>query len=357
MKHSLPSWSRETRSRCEMTTSPTADNPGKKGSSAVPVGGLIMIVRAQRRLLRGFLAVEGQVPSQERTALRAVRVWRSVLGVAHTVIEKVELESVGGEEVLVATVRPTRSRQGRCGRCDRRAPRYDNGEGPLRWRSLDAGTTWVYLQAEAPRVSCPVHGVVVAAVPWARHDSRFTSTFEDTAAWLACHAAFTVLAALLRITWRSVAAVITRVVAERAGQTDRLTGLRRIGVDEISYRKGHRYLLCVVDHDTGRLVWAAKGRDSATLRRFFDALGEYRSALLTHISADGAEWIHTVATERAPQAMLCLDAFHVVAWATVALDAVRRHLEPTAPRRQDRPGQSTEKQPVGIAEKPTGPHR
>ena len=88
--------------------------------------------------------------------------------------------------------------------------------------------------------------------------------------------------------------------------------------------KGHRYLLCVVDHDTGRLVWAAKGRDSETLRRFFDALGAQRSALLTHISADGAEWIHTVATERAPQAVLCLDAFHVVAWATAAVDAVRR---------------------------------
>jgi transposase len=258
--------------------------------------------------------------------LRAVRVWRSVLGVQHTVIEKVELEAQGGEEVLVATVRPTRWRQGRCGRCDRRAPRYDNGDGPRRWRSLDAGTTRVFLQAAAPRVNCPVHGVVVAAVPWARHGSRFTSAFEDTVAWLACHAAFTVLAALLRITWRSVAAVITRVVAARAAQSDRLTGLRRIGVDEISYRKGHRYLLCVVDHDTGRLVWADKGRDSATLRRFFDALGEERSALLTHISADGAEWIHAVATERAPQAVVCLDAFHVVAWATAALDAVRRGL-------------------------------
>lgn len=256
--------------------------------------------------------------------MRAVRVWRSVLGVQHTVIEKVELETQCDQEVLVASVRPTRGRQSRCGRCDRRSPRYDNGDGPRRWRSLDAGTTQVYLQAAAPRVSCPTHGVIVAAVPWARHGSRFTSAFEDTVAWLACHAAFTVLAALLRITWRSVAAVITRVVTERATTTDRLTGLCRIGVDEISYRKGHRYLLCVVDHDTGRLVWAAKGRDSETLRRFFDALGADRSALLTHISADGAEWIHTVATERAPQAVLCLDAFHVVAWATAALDAVRR---------------------------------
>jgi transposase len=258
--------------------------------------------------------------------LRAVRVWRSVLGVQHTVIEKVELERQDEEEVLVATVRPTRSRQGRCGRCDRQAPQYDNGEGPRRWRSLDTGTTRVYLQAAAPRVRCPTHGVVVAAVPWARHGSRFTSAFEDTVAWLACHAALSVLAVLLRVTWRSVAAIITRVVAQRSATTDRLTGLRRIGVDEISYRKGHRYLLVVVDHDTGRLVWADKGRDSATLRRFFDVLGEERAALLTHISTDGAEWIHTVAAERAPQALVCLDAFHVVAWATAALDAVRRSL-------------------------------
>ncbi len=79
----------------------------------------------------------------------------------------------------------------------------------------------------------------------------------------------------------------------------------------------------MVDHDTGRLVWAAEGRNSATLRRFFDALSEQRSAWLTHICADGAEWIHTVAAERAPQAEVRLDAFHVVAWAGTALDAVR----------------------------------
>ena len=249
-----------------------------------------------------------------------------MLGVQHTVIEKVELERQGVEDVLVATVRPTRSRQGRCGRCGMRAPRYDNGEGPRRWRSLDAGTTRVYLPAAAPRVRCPAHGVVVAAVPWARHGSRFNNAFEDTVAWLACHAALSVLAVLLRVTWRSVAAIITRVVAQRSATTDRLTGLRRIGVDEISYRKGHRYLLVVVDHDTGRLVWADKGRDSATLQRFFDVLGEDRAALLTHICADGAEWIHTVAAERAPQALVCLDAFHVVAWAGAALDAVRRGL-------------------------------
>jgi transposase len=133
-----------------------------------------------------------------------------------------------------------------------------------------------------------------------------------------------VLAVLLRITWRSVAAIVVRVVAEAAGRRDRLDGLRRVGIDEIAYRKGQRYLLCAVDHDTGRLVWAAKGRNAATLRGFFDALGPTRAAQLTHVSADGAEWIHQVVTERAPQAVICLDPFHVVAWATAALDAVRR---------------------------------
>jgi transposase len=128
------------------------------------------------------------------------------------------------------------------------------------------------------------------------------------------------------VTWRSVAGIVVRVVAEAAGRRDRLAGLRRVGIDEISYRKGQRYLLCAVDHDTGRLVWAAKGRNAETLRGFFDLLGQARSAQLTHVTADGAEWIHDVVAERAPQAVVCLDAFHVVAWATTALDAVRRGL-------------------------------
>lgn len=87
----------------------------------------------------------------------------------------------------------------------------------------------------------------------------------------------------------------------------------------------------VVDHDTGRLVWAAPGRDKATLGTFFDALaasgetaGEDRCSLITHVSADGADWIGAVVAERCPTAVRCADPFHVVKWATEALDEVRR---------------------------------
>jgi transposase len=134
----------------------------------------------------------------------------------------------------------------------------------------------------------------------------------------------TVVCELLRITWRSVSAVVDRVIGDRAGNTDMLAGLKRIGIDEIAHRRGHRYLTCVVDHDSGRLVWAAPGRNSETLDTFFEALGTERCSQLTHVTADGAEWIHTVVTKRAPKAALCLDPFHIVAWATKALDEVRR---------------------------------
>lgn len=182
----------------------------------------------------------------------------------------------------------------------------------------------VVLEADAPRVSCREHGVVVAAVPWARHGAGHTYAFDEQVAWLATQASKTTVTALMRIAWRTVGAIITRVWADTEKQFDRFAGLRRIGIDEISYKRGHRYLTIVVDHDSGRLVWAAPGRDKATLALFFDALGADRCAAITHVSADGADWIATVVADRCPQAVRCADPFHVVSWATDALDEVRR---------------------------------
>ena len=243
-------------------------------------------------------------------------------------VESTCQESVGGDGQwdLVLRVRPRAGQRGRCSRCLRRCPGYDRRGGPRRWRGLDWGTTMVFLEADVARVSCPEHGVVVAHVPWARPAARHTHAFEDTVAWWTARAASSVVAEFLRTTWRTVQAIVERVVTERAGETDLLSGLRRIGIDEIAYRKGQRYLTCVVDHDTGRLVWAAQGRNSETVLAFFDALGAERSKELTHVSADGAEWIHSPVKDRAPQAVLCLDPFHVVVWATDAVDQVRRSL-------------------------------
>jgi hypothetical protein len=133
--------------------------------------------------------------------------------------------------------------------------------------------------------------VTVAAVPWARHGAGHARDFDDLAAWLAVRTSKSAVMELLRVAWRTVGSIVTRVNADIDATVDRLDGLRRIGIDEISYKRGHHYLIVVVDHDRGRLVWAGPGRNDAALNVSFDELGPDRAALLTHVSADMADWI------------------------------------------------------------------
>jgi transposase len=251
--------------------------------------------------------------------------WRVVLGVENAVVEGVEFDD--RRQILVAHVRPRRARSGRCGICGCKASWYDRGQGRRRWRGLDIGTVEVFLEADAPRVNCPVHGPTVRQVPWARHAAGHTRAFDQQVAWLATQCSKSAISELMRIAWRTVGSIITRVWTDTAAGIDPLAGLTRIGIDEISYKRRHKYLTVVVDHDSGRLVWASPGRDRATVRAFFDALeasGPGRSTQITHVTADGAPWIADVVRQRCPDAIRCADPFHVVGWATEALDAVRR---------------------------------
>lgn len=240
------------------------------------------------------------------------------------VVEGVEFDEV--EQAVVVSVRPRKAAKRRCGRCGKLCRGYDPGEGRRRWRTLDLGLIRAFLEADSPRVRCAEHGVVAAQVPWARHGAGHTYAFDDTAAWLVTHCSKSAVRDLLRIAWRTVGSIITRVVADAEAETDRFANLRRIGIDEISYKRGHKYLTVIVDHDSGVLLWAHPGRDQKTLEKFFDKLGEQRCARITLVSADAAEWIANVVADRCPNAELCLDPFHIVAWAAKALDEVRREV-------------------------------
>jgi transposase len=256
--------------------------------------------------------------------VRRTRVWPRLLGLEKTVVEDVELDAAG--EALVVAVRPRWSERDRCGVCRRRCPGFDLGEGRRRWRALDLGELRCYLEAQAPRARCQEHGVVVCWVPWARHGSRFTRSFEDQVAWLAVHTSKQAVAELMRVAWRSVGRICERVMADQAAGRDLFAGLRRIGIDEISRRKGRRYLTVVVCHETGRLVWAAEGADRKTLRRFFEALDDERCAEISLVSADMGSWIAREVEACCPNAALCVDPFHVIKLATDALDEVRREV-------------------------------
>jgi transposase len=87
----------------------------------------------------------------------------------------------------------------------------------------------VYLEAKMVRVRCAEHGVVAAAVPWARHASSFTRDFEDTVGWLATATSKTAITELLGVGWRAVGGIVTRIQAEIDGQVDRLAGCAASG--------------------------------------------------------------------------------------------------------------------------------
>ena len=256
--------------------------------------------------------------------MRVTKLLRGLLGLGHLVVISGWELHPGDRAKLTVSVRVRQRWRGRCGRCGEPASWYDRGDGQRRWRHVDVGFATCELVADAPRVACPEHGPTVAEVPWARHDSRFSRAFEDVVVFDAI--ASNKLAASRRhqVSWRAVDGMCERVLEEALGRVDLLDGLVAIAIDEVKYKKGQRYLTVVCDHFTGRVIWAAKGRNKDTVNGFFGDLGEERSHQLGFVSCDGAEWIRQVVGRRAPEAVVCLDSFHVVSWATKALDEVRR---------------------------------
>jgi transposase len=250
--------------------------------------------------------------------VRITTVFRRLLGVSDLLVTAVSLESEG----LVLGVRP-RWRKPRCGECGHRAPQEGAGRS-RRWRHLGWGAVKVWLEYQPRKVWCQRCAAVrTERVPWAQHRSRFTEEFEELVAYLAQVTDKTQVTKLMGISWASVGRIVERVVA-RGLDGDRLAGLTRIGVDEFGYRKRHRYLTTVVDHDERKIVWAAQGRSAATLEGFFDDLGEDGCKRIESVTIDMSAGFIKAIEERIPQAQLTFDRFHVQRLVSDALDEVRR---------------------------------
>lgn len=162
--------------------------------------------------------------------MRSKRVWARVVGVDHRVVVESVDEGDGDDDPVVVSVRLRKDAVRCCGVCSEVSPVYDRGDGRRRWRALDAGMTRVFIEAEAPRVSCPTHGVTVALVPWARHGAGHTRAFDDQVAWLVTHTAKQTVKVLMRIAWATVGAIAARVVADARAAADPFDGLECIGI-------------------------------------------------------------------------------------------------------------------------------
>jgi transposase len=195
--------------------------------------------------------------------------------------------------------------------------RYDQSR--RRWRHLNFGPTRVFLEADVYRLDCRRCGQVrTEQVPWARPGARLTRDFEDVIGWLVQRADKTTVAQLLGCAWETIDRAAKRLVDEHLDDA-RLDNLYRIGIDEISYKRG-KFLTVVADHDSGRVVWISPDRNRQAVDDFFDALGEDRTAALLVVTMDGSSVYRPAVQERAGHVTRCMDPFHVIKWCNEALD-------------------------------------
>lgn len=250
--------------------------------------------------------------------MRATTLLGKILGLKKTRIRSVSWDDEG----VVVDVAPT-TRVPWCSGCCRRVREVHDVYKDRRWRHLDLGALRVWLRYAIRRVCCPRCGVTVELVPWAESQSWFTYEFEEQVAYLAQRADKSTLSTLMRIGWRTVGAIIERVLP-RHRNADPLAGLTHIGVDELSYRRHHEYVTVIVDHVKGGVVWAHPGKNAATLNAFFEELGKERCAQLEAVTLDMSAAYLKAVTEASPQARVIFDRFHVQRLAHDALDEVRR---------------------------------
>lgn len=252
--------------------------------------------------------------------------------------------------------RPNAWHENDCPFCGKRCPGYDApARNPKVWRGLDWGGALVEIEYSTHRVLCPEHGVVTAAVPWAYPGSSFTKEFDLTVAWFAKYLPRSAVASYMRIDWQTVGNCMSRALHDLDPERSRrLDGLVHIGIDETSYRKGHKYITVVVNHDTNEVVWIADGHGFSVLEKFYTSLTDEQLATIKVVTGDGARWITDCVNKYTPECDRCVDPFHVVEWAMDALNEVRltrwraaaekaKQLAAENPQKQGRPSAANKK--------------
>lgn len=237
-------------------------------------------------------------------------------------------QDADGVNHLRIKARPNRRHENDCPLCHKRCRRYDSqSDLPRIWRSLDWGGTLVEVEAYTHRIQCPVHGVLVADVPWAYPGSGFTKDFDLTVGWLAVYLPRSTVSEYMRIDWETVGRCVHRTLNDiEPERSRRLDELVNIGIDETSYKKGHKYITVIVNHDTNTVVWAAQGHGKSVLTQFYKQLTPQQLSSIRVVTGDGAKWITECVNKFTPDCERCVDPFHVVEWAMEALDDVRREV-------------------------------
>lgn len=225
---------------------------------------------------------------------------------------------------LELTIRPRRSSRAICSGCGQARPGYDRESEPRRFEFVPLWGMAVFFLYAMRRVDCPQCGVKVEKVPWAEGKSHLTTTYQVFLARWAKLLSWKQVARTFRTSWdnvfRSVKSVVAWGLAHRS-----LEGIKAIGVDEVQWQKGHKYLTLVYQIDQGckRLLWIGKDRTAKSFLGFFRMLGKERSANICFICSDMWKAYLKVIKKKTPGAIHILDRFHIMSMLNKAIDKIR----------------------------------
>ena len=236
---------------------------------------------------------------------------------------KVRLIEVRNERVLEVEIRARRGSRAVCSGCGRKRPGYDT----LPCRKFEFIPIWgilVYFVYARRRVECPQCGIVVEQIPWAQGKGQVTTAYGWFLAGWAKRLSWREVARAFHTSWYHVFSSVEMAVEWGRAHVN-LEGIRAIGVDEMQWGRGHRYVTVVYQIDAGmkRLLWVGEKRTIKTLLRFFRWFGESRSRALEFVCSDMWRAYLRVIARKAGQAIHILDRFHIMANMNKAIDRVR----------------------------------
>jgi transposase len=239
------------------------------------------------------------------------------------VAESAELEAGEGGPRLVVQMRSRKNGRPVCSGCGKRRAGYDRLVA-RRWEFVPLWQIPVVLVYALRRVDCPDCGVVVERVPWGTGRCRQTHEYRWFLAGWARRLSWQEVARIFRSNWRTVYRSVWYAVAWGLVHRDE-SGVEAIGIDEIQYQRGHKYLTLVyqIDASRRRLLWVAKDRTEKSLERFFDVLGTELEPTLKYVCSDMWKPYLKVVRRRAGEAVQILDRYHIMAKLNKAIDEIR----------------------------------
>jgi len=254
---------------------------------------------------------------QLKTILNRVEYFKSF------VYGKVSWVDDAEEPTIEVQIEARRNGRAICSGCHHSAPGYDR----LPARRFEFVPLWgiaVYFVYAMRRVECPTCGVKVEEVPWCDGKNQLTTTYRWFLAGWAQRLSWQQVACVFHTSWQNVYRSVKHAVSWGLAHRS-LEGIAAIGVDEIQWQRGHKYLTLVyqIDEDCRRLLWAGKDRTTKTLLRFFRMLGKERSGQLRFVCSDMWKPYLKVIGKKAGQAIHVLDRFHIMAKMNKAIDEVR----------------------------------